>query len=145
MDIRVTGTVRAPPAKVFAYVADLANWPAWQSDMKQAELVSGSRGQPGARYHYVSKAMGMTFDSTVDIVRVESGRSVTFEGPWVGMIRPRGTYTVEPAPEGSKVTLNPHPEMRGLGKLLAGLMGGKMTKMNEEHLAGLRKAVEPPA
>jgi hypothetical protein len=33
------------------------------------------------------------------------------------MIRPNGRYLVEPAPEGSRVTLNPHPEVRGMGRL----------------------------
>ena len=60
VDVKVSGIVRVPPEKAFAYITDFANWPRWQDDMKKAELVGGERGKVGARYHYVSKAMGQT-------------------------------------------------------------------------------------
>lgn len=142
VDVNVSGTVRATPADVFAFLADFENWPRWQSDMKTTELVEGQRGQAGAVYHYVSKAMGQTFDSTVRIVRVDPPSEITFEGEWAGMMRPSGRYLVEPAPEGARVTLNPHPEARGFGKLMAPLMGLMIRRLNHEHLDALRRAVE---
>ena len=142
VDVKVSGTVRATPETVFAFLADFENWPRWQSDMKTTELVEGQGGQPGARYHYVSKAMGQTFDSTVRIVRVDPPSEIAFEGEWAGMMRPSGRYLVEPAPEGARVTLNPHPEARGFGKLMAPLMGMMIKRYNQEHLDALRRAVE---
>lgn len=142
VDVRVSGTVRASPEEVFAFLADLENWPRWQSDMKITELTDGSRGEVGARYRYVSKAMGQTFDSTVRLSRVDAPREVGFEGEWTGMIRPSGRYLIEPAPEGARVTLNPHPEARGFGKLMAPLMGLMIKRLNQKHLEALRRAVE---
>ena len=142
IDVKVSGTVRATPDAIFSFLADFENWPHWQSDMKTTELVEGERGQQGARYHYVSKAMGQTFDSTVRIVRADAPREVAFEGEWTGMLRPSGHYLVEPAPEGSWVTLNPHPEARGFGKVMAPLIGMMIKRYNREHLEDLRKAVE---
>jgi uncharacterized protein YndB with AHSA1/START domain len=107
VNVSVSGIVRAAPDDVFRFLADLENWPRWQSDMKSTRLAEGQRGEPGAVYRYVSKAMGMTFDSTVHLTKVDAPREVAFEGDWTGMIRPNGRYLVEPTPEGSRVTLNP--------------------------------------
>ena len=63
-DVSVSGIVRASPEDVFRFLADLENWPRWQSDMKSTSLADGPRGEVGAVYRYLSKAMGMTFDST---------------------------------------------------------------------------------
>lgn len=142
VDVKVSGTVRAPPEKVFAFLRDLENWPRWQADMKETKLVEGRTGETGARYRYVSKAMGQTFDSTVRLTEVEPGRRVAFEGEWAGMIRPSGAYWVEPAPGGSSVTLNPHPEARGFGKLMAPLMGPMIRRLNRQHLDALRREME---
>ena len=142
VDVSVTGTVRAAPEDVFAYLADLENWPKWQGDMQSASLASGERGQLGAVYRYVSKAMGMTFDSTVRLTRVDAPHEVAFEGEWTGMIRPYGRYLVEPAPEGSRVTLNPHPQVRGMGRLMAPLIAFMGRRLNKEHLEALRKELE---
>jgi uncharacterized protein YndB with AHSA1/START domain len=142
VDVTVTGIVRASPEQVYAFLADLENWPRWQSDMETTKLVEGERGAPGARYHYVSKAMGQTFDSTVRVVRAEAPREVAFEGEWTGMIRPSGSYLIEPAPDGARVTLNPHPEARGIGKILAPLIGMMIKRLNRQHLDALRKNFE---
>jgi uncharacterized protein YndB with AHSA1/START domain len=142
VDVSVTGIVRAAPEDVFRYLADLENWPRWQSDMKSATLAEGQPGQVGAVYRYLSKAMGMTFDSTVRLTRVDAPREVAFEGEWTGMIRPSGRYLVEPAPEGSRVTLNPRPEVRGIGRIMEPLITFMGRRLNHEHLEALRQLHE---
>ena len=142
VDVTVSGVVRAPPSEVFAFLADLGNWPRWQSDMQTATLVEGQPGTIGARYRYVSKAMGQTIDSTVRLLRVDAGREVAFEGEWAGMIRPTGRYLVEPTQGGARVTLNPHPEVRGIGRILAPLMALIIQRLNQQHLVALRRELE---
>jgi uncharacterized protein YndB with AHSA1/START domain len=139
VDVTVSGIVAAEPERVFAFLADLANWPRWQSDMKTATLIEGETGTAGTRYRYVSKAMGQTIDSTVRLVTVDAPREVAFEGEWAGMIRPDGRYLVEPAPGGSRVTLNPHPQTRGPGSLLAPLLATMIRRLNRQHLAALQE------
>lgn len=39
-----------------------------------------------------------------------------------------------PAPEGARVTLNPHPEARGVGKIMAPLIGIMIKRLNQRHL-----------
>jgi carbon monoxide dehydrogenase subunit G len=143
VDVSVSGVVKADPERVFAYLADLANWPIWQSDMKTTELLEGEAGKAGARYRYVSKAMGQTIDSTVRLVKVDAPREVAFEGEWAGMIRPNGRYLVEPAAGGTRVTLNPHPATRGLGSLLAPLLATMIRRLNRQHIAALQEVFGP--
>jgi hypothetical protein len=142
VDVAVSGTIRAAPGDVFRFLVDLENWPRWQSDMKSTALAEGQRGELGAVYRYLSRAMGMTFDSTVRRTRVDAPREVAFEGGWTGMIRPNGRYLVEPAPEGSRVTLNPRPEVRGIGRLMEPVIAAMGRRLNREHLEALRKELE---
>jgi Polyketide cyclase / dehydrase and lipid transport len=142
VDVTVRGPVGSDPATVYRYLADLSNWPRWQSDMQSSTLVSGTPGEVGATYRYVSRAMGQTFDSTVRIVRADGSREIAFEGDWAGIMRPNGRYLVEPGPGGSTVTLNPHPEARGVGKLLAPLMAIMIRRLNRKHLDDLRRELE---
>jgi uncharacterized protein YndB with AHSA1/START domain len=41
VDVTVSGTVRVAPEEVFRFLADLENWPRWQSDMKSTTLAGG--------------------------------------------------------------------------------------------------------
>ena len=143
LNVTVSGVVRAAPAEVFSFLADFANWPRWQSDMQTTSLVEGQPGQVGARYRYVSKAMGQTFDSTVRVVRVEALREVAFEGDWAGMIKPSGRYLIEPDAAGTRVTLNPCPETRGIGRIMSPLLALMIKRLNRQHLEALRKELEP--
>ena len=142
VNVTVSGTINAAPDTVFRFLADLENWPKWQSDMKTTTLIEGEPGQVGARYRYISKAMGQTFDSTVRLTHVDPPRELAFEGDWTGMIKPNGRYLVEPAGTGSLVTLNPHPDARGIGALLAPVMGFMIRRLNRQHLEALRGALE---
>jgi hypothetical protein len=45
---------------VFNYVANLENWPRWQSDMQSSVFAEGQPGQVGAVDRYLSKAMPST-------------------------------------------------------------------------------------
>ena len=139
VDVRVSGIVAAPPERLFAFMADLSNWPRWQTDMKSVTLVDGEAGTVGARYRYVSKAMGQTIDSTVRLTRVDAPREIAFEGEWAGMIRPNGRYLIESQGAGSSVTLNPHPETRGLGSLLSPLLATIIKRLNRRHIAALQE------
>jgi hypothetical protein len=58
------------------------------------------------------------------------------------LIRPNGRYLVEPAPEGSRVTLNPRPEVRGIGRIMEPLIAFMGRRLNEEHLEMLRGELE---
>lgn len=143
VDVNVSGIVRAAPDDVFRFLVDLENWPRWQGDMKSTTLVDGEPGKAGARYRYLSKAMGQTFESTVRLVRVDSPREVAFEGEWAGMIRPSGRYLVEAAAGGTRVTLNPRPEARGFGKIISPLLAVMIKRLNRQHLEALKRELEP--
>jgi len=142
VNVNVGGIVRAAPEEVYRFLADLENWPRWQNDMKTTTLVDGEPGQVGATYRYVSKAMGQTFDSSVRVTFVDPPHEVAFEGEWTGMFRPSGSYTVERADDGSRVTLNPHPEVRGMGRLMQPLIALMVRRLNRDHLEALRRQLE---
>jgi hypothetical protein len=58
------------------------------------------------------------------------------------MIRPSGRYLVEPNAEGTRVTLNPHPDARGIARILAPLIAVMIRRLNRQHLDRLRQVLE---
>jgi hypothetical protein len=58
------------------------------------------------------------------------------------MIRPNGRHLVEPTAEGSRVTLNPRPEVRGMGRIMEPLIAFMGRRLNREHLEALRQVLE---
>ena len=58
------------------------------------------------------------------------------------MIRPNGRYAVEPAPEGSRVTLDPRPEVRSIGKIMEPMITFMGRRLNREHPEALRQELE---
>jgi hypothetical protein len=53
-----------------------------------------------------------------------------------------GRYAVEPVPEGSRVTLNPRPEVRGIGRIMEPIITFMGRRLNREHLSALRRELE---
>lgn len=45
-------------------------------------------------------------------------------------------------PKGTRVTLNPHPDARGIARILAPLIAVMIRRLNRQHLGRLRQVLE---
>lgn len=101
--LQVSITVRAAPAEVFAYTADLTRHGEWASDPVHIELESAAPAAPGSRYRSTAQSHGMTFTSTLEVTRYEPPVLFEFRGA-DATSKFRHTFTFKAVPGGTLLT-----------------------------------------
>lgn len=114
MTFELTVDIAAPPARVFAFVADFTTMPRWYSAVRRVERVDGTGGV-GTRYEVHRDLPGGPALNEVAITALTSGEEVTFtslSGPTPFTYH----YRVEPRGAAARLILE--------GKIsVAGLLG----------------------
>ncbi|MHB1132234.1 MAG: SRPBCC family protein [Chloroflexota bacterium] len=115
-------TIVAEPDVVWAVLADIADWPSWNPDVREVSLQGGLA--PGTVFRW--RASFWTITSTLR--RVESPHHLGWTGsmPGVGAVH---TYCLEEVPEGTRV----YTEESWAG-LLPRLFGSPMQRSLREAL-----------
>jgi uncharacterized protein YndB with AHSA1/START domain len=96
MEHEHTEHVAAPPERVFAALADVANLPRYVPQVTAAERIEGERVRIEARYE------GHTQTGEVWFRTEDSKRRIEWGSPGSGY---HGWIEVDPEPEGSRLTL----------------------------------------
>ena len=105
----VSGTVNAPPAKVFAIMSDVASGPSWRSEVKGVQMLPRNEGRDAWMEDYGSgqKMQLVTLSSTPpaetgQAVRVVETKEPSYGGTW--------TYDIAPgsSPNTSTLTITEH-------------------------------------
>lgn len=112
IDIRSHTHISAPPGDVFAYIADFANNPEWQSGMKTATWTSEPPLRVGSTYDQVATFFGRVIESHFEVTAYEPGRSVTIETR-SGSFPITVTRTVQQAANGCRVDAHVRGEPSG--------------------------------
>lgn len=138
MEHQVTATTGAPPAEVWRLFADVERWPEMTRSMREvrrldsgpihvgSEAIVRQPGLPRARWR---------------VTEIEPDRSFTWETS-AGGVTAVGGHLVEPAGQGSKITLTlrQHGPLAGIMGLLLGRLSRRYLSM---ELEGFRAASEP--
>jgi hypothetical protein len=90
------------PDRVFAFVADLANLPRWQSGIVSAEMTSPPPAGSGSTAHVVRELMGQRIAVDVTVTDFQPGRRLGLRSAASG-IGIDAALELEPAAEGSLV------------------------------------------
>ena len=142
MEIEVSREIAAPPGEVARLMFDPRRDADWIDNMRLSEVPHQDWLAPGTRIKRVGSAMGRKLDSTARIEEHVPDRLLRFafvEGPIEGEV----SYTIEPAGEGSRVTI--HDRSR-YSFTMMGWMIRQQLDGNLARLAGLvegRGAAEP--
>ena len=131
-----TRTIRLKqtPEAIFALVADLPNFPKWNSNMTKVEMIPPIDGKEASRQTFKGN-MTMTIitsESTPPkhLVRSMGDIGGPFEGSW--------TYEITPTADGSQIVLTEQSTMNNaFFRLMAKLFSP--TKYMDEHLADMAK------
>ena len=135
--------INRTPADVFAYFADLQNWPAWQESTE--EMVQTSEGPLG---------VGSTFRVKVKMLPIWkatiSGRVTGYESPnqmamETGEGSPfsaTGSYSFEASEGGTKLTFHGTLAMKGWLKLIEPLMRTVFQKQSAAETRKLKEVLE---
>ena len=102
--IRTECVIAAPPAKVWAVLADFAAWPAWNP----LNLEAHGEAKVGARVPMVFRNLasgkpGAVLRDTVRIVAAEPGRELAWMGHVPLLFRGRHGFLLTPTPDGTHV------------------------------------------
>ena len=128
-----------PPGEVFAYATDPAEAPEWQSSLLEASVEGELRA--GATGREVRKFLGRRMESTIRIEEYEPPRSFVLQvtsGPVPFHVQ----QTVEPAGEGSRISVVIEGEPGGFFKLAEPLVERGVRRELEGNFATLKDILE---
>lgn len=140
MHVTVTRDVAAARDRIFAILADAANWPRWNSNFREVTLLA-----PGTPVGLGTEARLKPADgpeATASVATFEPGSRVVWKSKVMGMTVSI-THALSPgtAPGTTQVAFETSIE-GGLGALMGGFMKTKLEKALNEGIDGLKRAAE---
>ena len=100
-DITIEKQIKAPADVVFAYLADFANNPEWQSGIESTVWTSDPPIRVGSTYRQTIEYRDQV--TSYQVTALEPGRSITVESREGATIPTKVTRTVEPSDDASCV------------------------------------------
>ena len=135
-------TIAAPPEAVFAFVADLANLPRWQSGITSAERTSPDPVGVGSTARVVRDMAGQSLTVDLTITDFEPGRRLALASAASGV---SVTATLEMEPNDDATVVRSGIEIKAGSVFMAPLEGVIANAAGSELASGLerlRDAVE---
>ena len=142
INVEASTVINRPVPDVFAFVANFENHPKWEMNFQKVKLLTSTPSGVGTIYQCELKLPGQSATSKFEITEYEANKKIAFEGEAAGPAKPKGSFLFEQVAGGTKLTLLPRPEFRGLFRLLEPMMAGYIRKQNEDHLNKLKKLLE---
>jgi uncharacterized membrane protein len=133
--------IARPPSEVFAYLAELANLPAWQGSV--TEIVPDEEGllREGSRFTEVRRVAGRRLESRLEVETLAPDRELTLRvvsGPVPGTIR----HLLEPAGDGTRLLLAGELAGGGLRGLAGPLLERAARREAQADLRRLKRVLE---
>ncbi|MGH2445948.1 MAG: SRPBCC family protein, partial [Candidatus Limnocylindria bacterium] len=126
--IERSARIPAPPAEVFAYLADLDNLPDWQSGVLSVERLSDGEIAVGATVRVVRQVMGQRIEAPLTVSEYDPPRRIVIDSEVSG-VKAIGELDLSPATDDA-TDLRFAMEIRGSGftsfmePMIAGAAGG---------------------
>jgi uncharacterized protein YndB with AHSA1/START domain len=136
--------INRPVHEVFTYMADVGNWPQWNTGMLEAEQTSEGPMGVGATCRGVNQLLGRRMEWVSEVTEYEPnrkwGQKIT-SGP----MSFEQSCTLEPVEGGTTLTLVGEGEMGGFFKLAEAMVNRSMQRQMEGNLANLKDILEAGA
>jgi carbon monoxide dehydrogenase subunit G len=120
-----TARIPAPPAEVFAYLADLDNLAEWQSGIVSAERVDAGEMRVGSSAHVTRELMGQRLSVPLMVTEYEPPGRLGI-GSEVSGVKAAALLELTPADDGAATDLSFAMDISGSG----------MTRFMEPMIAG---------
>jgi uncharacterized protein YndB with AHSA1/START domain len=125
-----------PPAEVFAFVTQPANYPRWQPSLVEVRPHRNGQLRVGREVTEVRRFLGREVETTWTCVEHEPSSRSTIESP-DGPVPFRATFDLAPAAGGTRFTWT--VETAGAASRLAGPLVARTTRRELETNAGCLK------
>ena len=142
--IRESVEIARRPEDVYAYLDDLARHGEWQESLVNAHVDTEGPTKVGTRVTEQRRMGKREQTMKYEITEHTPPRTFAFHGT-DGPVRVVGKGTVEPAGEGSRVTIELDFEGHGFGKLIAPLARMQARKQVPKDQARLKEKLESGA
>jgi uncharacterized membrane protein len=145
IDFTTTIEIDRPVNEVFAYVADPAKLPTWQTNTVEVTQTTDGPLRVGSRLREVHLAPGgRRLESLVEVTELDPNRVFALrivEGP----LPVDGRFVFAPAATGmTQVAVHGSGRPRGAMRLLAPLLSRVLRRQFAAHLAELKRTMEDP-
>lgn len=139
VNLEKTVAINAPPAKVWAALMDIENWPLWTASMAKVERLGSEPFAVGAQARITQPKVPPLVWTVTEF---EPGAYFAWRASTRGVTSDAG-HRITPADGGCTVTLSIN--QRGPMSWLAGLLMGKQTRRYVDMEAqGLKRFCESP-
>ena len=133
--------VSRPSAQIYAFLVDLRNIPKWQSEVVTSNILTSGPTRKGTRFTEDVKMGPMRTKAQCEITDLLPDRMMAFSASSPSLDY-QGKVTIEPVPEGARLTITAEARPKGLWRLLQPLMGGEMRRGIRNELAQIKSVVE---
>lgn len=139
-----TVPVDRSPAEVFAFVADLRNFPLWRANLASSKVVSENPTDLGARCNEEIRMGPRRIPASCEITTFQAGTEFSFRAVSRGLVYD-GRLSVEPRDGGSHLTLSGQVTLTGFLRLLQPMISGRMRQGVRSEVAAIKAHMENPA
>ena len=140
--IKHSTEINRPAEEVFAYLDEVDRHNEWQGQLVSTVVETDGPVRVGTRVVERRKVPGGARDFPYEITQHDPARKISFRGT-AGLIRPVGTYTVDPTGESSsRMSSELDLEGHGVGKLFAILASRQAAKQVPVDLKNFKELLE---
>ncbi len=143
--------IRRSTRDVFDYLADLDNLPKWQSGVLESQVVTPAPVRVGTVFEETVKVGPWRVRTTCTVTELLADRLFSFKGTSNGPIEYQGSFEMQAAEGGTRLSVAGIARLKGLWRLLEPLLAGDLRKESRAELEAIRSALEgeraesPPA
>ena len=141
INLKETITISRSPSEVFAFVADLSNFPKWRANLVSFKVLTAGPTEVGTRCTEVIQVGPMRVPGSCDVTEFSPGRMMAFKAVSKGIIYD-GRILVEPWEKGSKLTLTGDVQPSGLPKLIQPILKRKLQSGIKNEVRSIKEVVE---
>jgi uncharacterized protein YndB with AHSA1/START domain len=144
--VRASASIGASPDELFAFVADPATLPDWQSGIVSARQVTPGPVKIGSRAHVVREMLGQRLAVDLTVTGYDPGHRLALKSAASG-IEVEATLLLTPADGGAATDLTFEMAIRARSIFMApaeGMVAGAAQKDIAESVARLRERFEKP-
>ncbi len=141
MRAELTIEIERTPEDVFSFLTDVSNLIEWQSGVHSAEIAGGGEPRAGARIAESRHLLGRELSTTLEIAEYEPPRLFTLralDSPVPFTVR----HELEPAGEGTRLTVTGEGDVGLLPGFAAGIMGRRAEKQLRRDFERLKRLLE---
>jgi hypothetical protein len=134
-------TIARSPGEVFAFIADLNNFPKWRANLVSFRILTEGPTGVGTRCNEVVQVGPMRATGTCDVTEFSPGRTLAFTATSATIVYD-GRIVVEPWEKGARLTLSGDVHPRGPMKLMQPVLRRKLRSGIQKEASAVKELLE---